>query len=424
MIPAIMVSTPSSPKPRPRISVDELKELWGRADAVIEEARREALRPESQKLLRTFTMSEVCQLLDLHPTVFYDTVRQYPDLAGTKVDRQRLFTLAEIHKLQGHLGKLPRQRLGIDRAITISVANFKGGVAKTFTSVTLAQYFALRGYRTLMIDTDPQGSLSTTFGLNPSQVDDWKTVLPYLYGRRMVEQEGLEWPASFRESIDPTYWAGLDIVAANLNLYSGEFALGLRRHVDPEFHFHTPLDEAIEDVRGDYDIIVIDNPPSLSLSTAAAIYAADALIIPAPAETLDFESARAFIKLATEILGAIRNRFGDDKGFEIFRVLITKFQTNSSAHQRLAHRIQQVFGEYCISEPMVQTAAVQSLGNDLKTLYEADPRAKGRGVLKRAIEAANDVNRIIENDVIAVFEARRAERDAARAAAPVSGKAA
>src|SRR5580700_11697211 len=130
----------------------ELTQFWNLADDTIEASRQEALRPENRKVLRPFVLKDVCKLLDIHSTVFYDKTRDVPELAGVKVNNQRQFGLADIHRLQEHLGKLPRQLYEIQRAVTVSVANFKGGVAKTFTAVTLAQYFALRGYRTLMID--------------------------------------------------------------------------------------------------------------------------------------------------------------------------------------------------------------------------------------------------------------------------------
>jgi chromosome partitioning protein len=406
-------STPASSavRSRSRASLEDLAELCERAERVLKEARAEAFKPNTRKHLRPFTMSDVCELLDIHSTVFYETIRTAPELSGAKnAKNQWQFTLEEVHKLQGHLGKLPRQLYSIDRAVMIAVANFKGGVAKTLTAVLLAQYLALRGFRTLVIDTDPQGSLSSIFGQPSAEVDDWKTVLAWLYGRAMVEEDGNTFPASFREAVSPTYWHGLDMVAANLNLYSGEFALSLRRHQDKEFLFHRPLADAIEDVRGDYDVIISDMPPALSLSTAAGIFAADGLIIPAPAEMPDFESASAFMKLAVEILTAIRNGFGEEKGFEIFKILITKFQAGHDSHKDLARKILTVFEGFCVKQPMVQTAAVGKLAKNFLTLYEADPRAPGRAVLKRALEAANDVNADIEADLIDLLKERAAAK--------------
>ena len=400
-------------RPKRQASIEDLVELGQRANDVLDEARKKSLEPENAKKLRTFTMSEVCHLLELHPTAYYELIRTNPEFEGSKVDRNRLFTLAEVHKIQGYLNKLPQQRYGIDRAVTISVANFKGGVAKTFTAVTLAQYLAMRGYRTLAIDTDPQGSMTSSFGLESAAVSDWNTVLPYLYGREEVERMGEEWPSSLRESIQKTYWSGLDIIAANLTLYTGEFILGLRRerskNSDKPFEFHRPLYDAIEDVRSEYDVIIIDNPPALSLSTTGAIFAADGLILPTPAENLDFESARAFMALAAEMLKVIRESFGDEKRLEIFRILITKYSGRKS-ELKIANRILEVFGDWCIQEPMLQSASVQKIGTDWKTLYEVDPRGKGRSVLKRALEAADTVNGLIEADIIDVFQTPQMQR--------------
>jgi chromosome partitioning protein len=366
-------------------------------------------------------MNEVCALLDIHPTRYYEISRDRPEFQGTKVKGKRLFTLTDIHKIQHHLKQLPRQKYEIDRAITISVGNFKGGVAKTFTAVTLSQYLAMRGYRTLVIDTDPQASLTSCFGLSPAEVDDMKTVLPYLYGRQRVELYGFKWPESFKECIQQTYWAGLDLVAANLSLYGGEFAMGMRqeesRGADMPFHFHRPLYDAIESVRSDYDIIIIDNPPALNLSTTGAIFAADGLILPTAAEALDFDSAEAFIQMVGEILQAVRKSFGDNKEFDLFRILVTKFQ-GRDPELKIARRILEAFQDYAIREPMVQSTTVQRSSSNWRTLYEEDPRGKGgRSVLKRAVESANTVNGFIERDIIDVFQERRGMQAAASQAA-------
>jgi chromosome partitioning protein len=398
---------------RNAVGEEALEELFDRANTVLDKARANALEPEKEKVLRRFTLKEVTQLLGIHTDTFYglmqDPTANIP--TGEKGARRRLFTLAEVHKIQEHLKLLPRQKLDIRQAVTLTVANFKGGVAKTFTAVSLAQYFAMKGYRTLAIDLDPQGSMTTTFGLNPAvDIDDWQTILPYFYGRAAVEREGHEWPASLRPAIQPTYWHGLDIVAANLNLYSGDFALGIRRDSEREFQFHRPLLDAIDTVRGDYDVIIVDTPPSLSFSTSTAICAADGLLIPAPAAMMDFESARYFLKLTKEVLGAVRQSFNIVKKFEFLRVLITKFQPGVPVQQKLANWQRGIFDEFCLSEPMLLSNAVQNLGPTLQTLYEAGPGYRGsREALKRALESVNAVNGLIEEEVIAVLKRRTAE---------------
>ena len=407
--------------PREPAGVGEaiLGDLFERANEVVDRARARALEPQNEKVLRRFTLTEVTDLLGIHTSTFYE-LKEDPKAnipTGEKGKRKRLFTLAEIHALQEHLQRLPRQKYGIRGAVTLTVANFKGGVAKTFTAANLAQYFALRGYRTLAIDLDPQGSLTTTFGLNPAaDVDDWQTMLPYLYGRSFLEREGMPWPGSLREGIQKTYWDGLDLVAANLNLYSGDFALGIRRTNEPEFQFHRPVLDAIDTVRNDYDVIVIDTPPSLSFSTSTAICAADGLIIPAPAAMMDFESARYFLKLTKEVLAAIRHSYNVTKEFDFLRVLVTKFQPNSPVQQKISNWLRTIFDEYCLAEPMLLSTPVQNLGPTLQTLYEAGPSYKGnRAALKRSLEAVNAVNGLIEAEVVAILQRRAG---AAATAAP------
>jgi chromosome partitioning protein len=395
---------------RRRASLDDLRSLLERADTCFEHRKKSNLKPHERKQLRLFNLTEVCDYLDIHPPAFYEFTRDKPDLQGTVVGSQRLFSLEQIHKLQEARGTLPRQRLNITRALTISVGNFKGGVAKTFTATHLAQYLTLRGYRTLLIDLDPQASLSGIFQVSDGNVSDWQTVLPYYYGKAMVEDMAqgdpeLAWPKSLRESIQKTYWSGLDIIGANLNLYSGEFVLGMRRDREENFRFHRPLHDAIEDVRGDYDIIIIDNAPALSLSCAGAIFAADALMIPLQAEMPDYESARAFKKLGLEILGAIEQTFHDVKEFELFRFLVTRYKR--SGQDSITADIFEAFGDYCVPEPVIDSTAVSQAGAKHLTLYEAKPSADiNRETYKRMLKCLKDVNSVLEFDIEEVFRER------------------
>ena len=413
---------------RRKAGLADIENLLERATAVLDKARQSALRPDSSKVLRRFTLREVTDLLGIHPSVFYE-MKDVGDLpTGEKSGTKRLFTLEEIHRLQEHLQLLPRQRFNIDRAVVVTVANFKGGVAKTFTAVNFAQYLALRGYRTLVIDLDPQGSMSTTFGLNPARdVDDRQTVLPYFYGERQLKGTDDGWTGTLRSAIQNTYWHGLDLVAANLHLYSGEFALGLRRDTDPDFQFHRPLVDAIDTVRGDYDVVVVDTPPSLSFSTTTAIYAAEGLVIPVPAAMIDMESCRAFFELLYEVLSAVQSRYKEEKEYEFLKVLISKYQTDVPSQQRLAVWIRSIFEDWCLVEPMVSSKVVENLGPKLLTLYEArseqDVPRKGdestrskrpprisRAALKRVLESANAVHAVLEADLIDVFRTRQAEQ--------------
>jgi chromosome partitioning protein len=422
------------------VTAADLEALYEDAAAVVERAREQAFPPEAKKRLRRFPLREVLALLGVHPDQFYAAVDGEASALpkGEKVKSKRLFTLAEVHEIQRHLGLLPRQRLSITDAVTLCIANFKGGVAKTFTTTMLAQYFALRGWKVLIIDLDPQGSLTGQFDEDPSiPVPDHQTFLPWYYGEAMCAQhvkddatDGFDHESMFtgtlRTSIRPTYWSHIDLVPANLSLYGGDFALGLRRSVEKGFRWNRPVADALDTVRGDYDLILIDTPPTLSFGTAGALYAADGLIIPAPAAAMDFESARAFLRMGSEVLRAVEAAFGQEKQFEIFRAIITKYDPNIVSQQRLSNWIRGVFKDRVLPEPMLLTSVAQNLGPKFKSVYEAEPndetatvRAEdgsiktkkiSREALKRALDSANAVCKLIELDVIDAHKARAAAR--------------
>ncbi|MBM3653980.1 MAG: MerR family transcriptional regulator, partial [Alphaproteobacteria bacterium] len=146
-------------------------------DAAALSAQLQALReklfpPEAKKQLRRFTSGEAAKLIGVT-----DSYLRHLDGLGRGLDPEktsggrRAYTLEQIHALRQHLAKskasyLPK-RLANDHLQVVAVTNFKGGSGKTTTAAHLAQYFALRGYRVLAVDLDPQASLSALFGYQP-----------------------------------------------------------------------------------------------------------------------------------------------------------------------------------------------------------------------------------------------------------------
>ena len=214
-----------------------------------------------------------------------------PQGALNEVGNRRQFTLAEVRTWVREYRKDSLRPAGAE-AVTVSIANFKGGVGKTTTAVTLAQGMSLLGHKVLVIDTDPQGSLTTLFGILPdSEVEEEDTILPLVMGAE----------TSIRYAIRPTYWDGIDLVPAAPLLFGAEFALPARQTKEEGFEFWNVLNYGIDDVRGDYDVIVIDTPPALSYTTINALLASNGIIMPLPPSTLDFASAAQFWSLFSDL---------------------------------------------------------------------------------------------------------------------------
>jgi chromosome partitioning protein len=150
-------------------------------------------------------------------------------------------------------------------AYIIAMTNQKGGVGKTTTTINLGAALAEAGRKVLMVDMDPQGSLSIGLGVNPDDLGGKRTVYDMLMDSSSV-------PAS--EVVMKTSVNGLDLLPANIQLSAAE--LRLAGEVAREY----ALDRAFESVRPLYDYILIDCQPSLGLLTVNALTAADGVVIP------------------------------------------------------------------------------------------------------------------------------------------------
>ena len=148
---------------------------------------------------------------------------------------------------------------------TIVIANQKGGVGKTTSAINLSASLADLGKKILVIDTDPQGNTSSGLGVEKNEVEN--TVYELLIGETTIE-----------ECIQKEVFENLDIISSNINLAAAE--IELTGFEEKEFI----LKKAVDQVRADYDFIIIDCPPSLNTLTINAMCAADTVLVPIQCE--------------------------------------------------------------------------------------------------------------------------------------------
>ncbi len=212
-------------------------------------------------------------------------------------------------------------REGPKKALVIAMCNQKGGVGKTTTTINLGAALAETGRRVLLVDFDPQGSLSVGLGVNPHTLD--KSIYNVLLGRNVAASE----------VILPTRTAGLDLLPANIDLSAAEVQLV------SEVAREQTLRRVLRQVLGDYDVVLIDCAPSLGLLTVNALTAADRVIMPLE---LEFFALRG-IALLTDTIDKVRERLNPD--LEVLGILGTMYDSRTIHSREVLERVVEAFGE-------------------------------------------------------------------------------
>jgi chromosome partitioning protein len=346
----------------------------------------------TEKTLPLLGISEAARLIGIS-TVYLrklETTGEVPP-PGKDESGRRAYSMEHINKIREVLGRLPKKNNA--RAIVLAFANLKGGSAKTTTAAHFAQYAARLGYRVLLIDMDPQASMTGLFGYNPQlHIEAGETIGPAIVGE----------PGSIRQSIRQTYWHRLDLVPSNLNLVGTEMALlGMNENA-------TRLREAVDSVGADYDLIVLDAPPALGLLSINVLCASDYIVTPIIPTMVDISSSIQFFHIL-ESLDALR--------LARLSILITRFN-GGAEHVRAASMLRSIYGDTILTNQMIESAELLKSGNDMVSVYEIAEVRGSRETYRRALGAFDAVNQEIlihakslwDADAVAVGrEAKQAE---------------
>lgn len=349
--------------------------------------------PTSQKTIRQFSPSEAAAYIGIGEgylrQVASDGHGPEPMSNG-----RRMYTPDDMDRIRRSLDEkngspkyVPTRRVN-EKLQVLAVMNFKGGSAKTTTSAHLAQFLALRGYRVLAIDLDPQASLSALFGHQPElDVGDSET----LYGAIRYEA-----PRKITEIVRATYTPNLHVIPGNLELMEFE-------HETPkaittgraESMFFARIGEVIADIESLYDVVIIDCPPQLGFLTMSALCAATGVLITVHPQMLDVMSMSQFLAMTSELM-AVVERAGGRTSYDWMRYLVTRYEPNDGPQSQMTGFMRAIFGNRMLHNAMLKSTAISDAGVTKQTLYEVERSQFTRGTYDRAMDSLNSVNGEIE----------------------------
>lgn len=267
-------------------------------------------------------------------------------------------------------------------AKTICIANQKGGVGKTTTSVNLASALAANGKKVLLLDMDPQGNASSGLGIKRYESQD-NNIYHVLIGEKTLE-----------EAIQATSNPNLFISTANPDLVGAEIEL-----VDmPQREYR--LKHAIAAVAHKYDFVLIDCPPSLGLLTLNALTAADSFLVPLQCEYYALEGLSQLLNTA----GLIKKNLNPQLHIE--GIVLTMFDIRNNLSHQVVTEIKNHFGEKVFSAIIPRNVRLSEAPSHGQSIFEYD--AKSAGALKY-LELAREV--IVRTDNKQSTTAARSEHD-------------
>jgi len=378
------------------IKRQHLQDIEGQAariSSMMAAIREVMLRPKAAKNPPTFGPAQLAAICEVDKSKITYRLTRGGLPEGRMRGNRREWTMEEalpwIRELRNE-----HMRPDDAAAVTITVANFKGGVAKTTTAVTLAQGLAMRGHRVLVLDLDPQGSATTLFGVLPdAEVDTEHTAMKLFAG------EEFDLTYAIRE----TYWPGIDLVCAAPLLFGAEFVLPARQTQDPGFEFWKVLDRGLDRARETHDVIVIDTPPALSYVTINALMAADGVLMPLPPSALDFASSAQFWDLFSDLCNQLVRSRGEDKVFEFIDVLMSRVEANDTASSVVRGWVLEGYGDKVLPIEIPKTAVAATASAEFGTVYDVARGTVNAKTLARARDAYDRMCQLIEQQIEAVW---------------------
>ena len=231
----------------------------------------------------------------------------------------------------------------------IAVANQKGGVGKTTTVYNVGAIAAEMGYKTLLVDLDPQAALTASLGLQPNRLS--KSIYHLLLAKELDPEQVVV------RDIRPN----LDALPANKDLVRSDVELA--QQIGREYL----LQESLFPLKPEYDLILIDNGPSLGVLTVNALTAADKVLIPLVCEYLALRGMGMLIELVRQV------RDQTNPKLKILGVIINMYDPASLHSREVYEEAKRIFGNYVFEPPIPESPRFAEAAATQRPMADYDP---------------------------------------------------
>ncbi len=238
----------------------------------------------------------------------------------------------------------------------ISLVNQKGGVGKTTTSINLSACLGKCGKKTLLIDLDPQGNTSIGLGLNNADIK---------YDIYDVLTENV----SIKDAIIPTKFSNLSIIPATINLAGIDIEFIKKFYENKDFHQNEQLRDKLNEIKDNYDYLILDCPPALGILTTNALVASNSIIIPVQCE---FFALEGITQLLNSVI-MIQKKMNPD--LKIEGVLLTMF-VRTTIGLEIVEEVRKYFRNKVFNTIIPRLVRLVEAPSHGKPIGEYDPKSK------------------------------------------------
>jgi chromosome partitioning protein len=240
----------------------------------------------------------------------------------------------------------------MSKPIVVALANQKGGVGKSTTAINLAAALAFQDQRVLLIDLDPQGNATSGLGIDRGLIE------VSIYDVLLKE-------SPLEDAIEATSVRNLFVVPATIDLAGAEIELVSM------FSRETRLRNAIDEIDDDFDLVLIDCPPSLGLLTVNALTAAEEVMIPIQCEYYALEGLSQLLR-NVDLVSANLN-----PGLKVSGVVLTMYDGRTKLSREVAEQVRDYFGEVAFDTVVPRSVRLSEAPSYGEPIEAFDPMSRG-----------------------------------------------